>query len=389
MIQIGNREIEALFDTGAARSLLHEKVYRSLPSNMQLASAETTVALFDVQNKQLSNLGKVTLNVKYGDKLLEQEFIVTNGITEMCIFGIDAIFKHEFVLCGKTKAIFIAGQEEEKPPSCYGNREMQTVEMERIPPFTSRFVRARIRGADYSLLGGFPFIFNPAKSSAGPSGECNLQPNTLSRHANLCLSNLQPNELSRHADFCGTSDLQQNLLSRHANINENGGWVSDLQQDMLSRHAIIEESFDVTRDDGIYHILVKNAGEKELVFNKGCTLGTIEIGCKIVGALKEGVAPEPVINKEDGPQQLDASSIEIALMLVDEQFRPGMRKLLTDYAYLFKKGDRLGCTSVIKHHINTQGRGPIRLRPYRTARRYEEDLQRQIQTLLDLDVIEY
>ena len=158
---------------------------------------------------------------------------------------------------------------------------------------------------------------------------------------------------------------------------------------MLSRHAIIEESFDVTRDDGIYHILVKNAGEKELVFNKGCTLGTIEIGCQIVGALKEGVAPEPVTNKEDGPQQLDASSIEIALMSVDEQFRPGMRKLLTDYAYLFKKGDRLGCTSVIKHHINTQGRGPIRLRPYRTARRYEEDLQRQIQTLLDLDVIEY
>jgi hypothetical protein len=70
---------------------------------MQLASAETTVALFDVQNKQLSNLGKVTLNVKYGNKILKQEFIITNGITEMCIFGIDAIFQHEFVLCGKTK----------------------------------------------------------------------------------------------------------------------------------------------------------------------------------------------------------------------------------------------------------------------------------------------
>jgi|688.fasta_scaffold478811_1 hypothetical protein len=48
-----------------------------------------------------------------------------------------------------------------------------------------------------------------------------------------------------------------------------------------------------------------------------------------------------------------------------------------------------GCTSVIKHHINTQGRGPIRIRPYRTTRRYEEDLQRKIQTLLDLDVIAY
>jgi hypothetical protein len=66
MIQIGRKEIEAFFDTGAARSLLHEKVYRSLPSNMQLASAETTVAVFDVQNKQLSNLGKVTLIFNYG-----------------------------------------------------------------------------------------------------------------------------------------------------------------------------------------------------------------------------------------------------------------------------------------------------------------------------------
>jgi hypothetical protein len=98
------------------------------------------------------------------------------------------------------------------------------------------------------------------------------------------------------------------------------------------------------------------------------------------------------MKKEDGPQQLDASSIEIALMSVDVQFPPGMRQLLTDYSHLFKKGDHLGCTSVIKHHINTQGRGPIRPRPYRTARRHEEELQRQIQTLqerLALDVIEY
>ena len=61
---------------------------------------------------------KVTVHAKYVNiyKFLEQDFIVTNGITEMCIFGIDAIFLHEFVLCGKTKAIFIAGKEEEKRP---------------------------------------------------------------------------------------------------------------------------------------------------------------------------------------------------------------------------------------------------------------------------------
>jgi hypothetical protein len=38
---------------------------------MQLASAETSVALFDVQNRRLSNLGEVTLRITYGEKILE------------------------------------------------------------------------------------------------------------------------------------------------------------------------------------------------------------------------------------------------------------------------------------------------------------------------------
>ncbi len=107
MIRINGKETEALFDTGAARSLLHENVYRSLPPNMQLASAEPSVALFDVQNKRLNNLGKVTLRITYGNKVLEHEFIVTNGITEMCIFGIDAILKHAFVFAVKQRRFLL------------------------------------------------------------------------------------------------------------------------------------------------------------------------------------------------------------------------------------------------------------------------------------------
>ena len=96
---------------------------------------------------------------------------------------------------------------------------------------------------------------------------------------------------------------------------------------------------------------MKNAGEKDLVLTKGCTPGTIKICFQIIDSLSEGVALELVINKEDGLQLLDAPLIEIAFMPVNEQFRPGMKQLLTDYSHLFKKGDRLGCTSVIKHHF--------------------------------------
>jgi hypothetical protein len=96
MIVVNSTEIKAIFDTGVSQSLLHETVYRSLPPYIQLASAETSVTFFDVHNKQLTV------------EVLKQELIVTNGITEMCILGIDAILKQDFVLCVKTKAIYIA-----------------------------------------------------------------------------------------------------------------------------------------------------------------------------------------------------------------------------------------------------------------------------------------
>lgn len=334
MIRINGKETEALFDTGAARSLLHEKVYRSLPPNMQLASSETSVALFDVQNRRLSNLGKVTLRITYGENILEQEFIVTNGITEMCIFGIDAILKHEFVLCGKTKAIFIAGQEGATQPSYQGDKEMTILEKESIPPCTARFVETTINGAGYSLLAGFPFVFSPARVS---------------------LDSVSGNR----------------------------------RQGNLPGELIIEESYNVTRDDGIYHVLVTNASDREVVLQKGCILGTIEMGCRIVSAVREEIAQDLDTGKEDCLKTLDEASIDLTLASIDERFRPEMKKLLTKNANMFIKGDRLGCTSVIKHHIDTQGRGPIRLRPFRTARKYEGELNRQLQSLLDQGIIEY
>jgi hypothetical protein len=108
MIVVNSTEIKAIFDTGASQRLLHKTVYRSLPPYIQLASAETSVTFFDVHNKQLTTLGKVKLKIRYSEQVLKQELIVTNGITEMCILGIDAILKQDFVLCVKTKAIYIA-----------------------------------------------------------------------------------------------------------------------------------------------------------------------------------------------------------------------------------------------------------------------------------------
>lgn len=61
---------------------------------------------------------------------------------------------------------------------------------------------------------------------------------------------------------------------------------------------------------------------------------------------------------------LDASSIYPFIAGIEKHIQPIVRKLrYFDFQKLFSKDNRQRCTCVIKHHINTRGKGPIRLRP--------------------------
>jgi hypothetical protein len=64
--------------------------------------------LYDVHYKKLNTLGKVTLPIQYGKSMLMQEFIITDGISEECILGWDAIRKHGFTIDGETNSIYLA-----------------------------------------------------------------------------------------------------------------------------------------------------------------------------------------------------------------------------------------------------------------------------------------
>ena len=53
--------------------------------------------------------------------------------------------------------------------------------------------------------------------------------------------------------------------------------------------------------------------------------------------------------------------------------------MLHNFPYFFAtENSELGSTGLIKHSVDTQGKGPIRLRPYRTGRKQKEELERQI-----------
>ena len=63
---------------------------------------------------------------------------------------------------------------------------------------------------------------------------------------------------------------------------------------------------------------------------------------------------------------------------------------MRDFPKLFAtENSELGSTGLIKHSIDTQGKGPIRLRPYRTGRKQKEELERQIKEMMATNVIQH
>jgi hypothetical protein len=82
-------------------------------SPQQLICSESDVDLFDINNKPLLTKGVITLPIVYGNHVLNQEFIVTNGISELCVIGQDAAINHEFVFDGRSKTIFLARDKSE------------------------------------------------------------------------------------------------------------------------------------------------------------------------------------------------------------------------------------------------------------------------------------
>ncbi len=110
-------------------------------------------------------------------------------------------------------------------------------------------------------------------------------------------------------------------------------------------------------------------------------LGTIEVACIVIGQVtRKTTGDESTIDDE-----LDFSIIRD----VDPQFQEPVLQILTDFKKMFAtKNSQLGSTDLIKHSIDTQGRGPIRQRPYRHPRSHTAALKRQLSELKKAGIVE-
>ena len=149
----------------------------------------------------------------------------------------------------------------------------------------------------------------------------------------------------------------------------------------LPKEIGIESFLGTIKENETYQIFVQNFSNYSVLLPHGSILGSIDLHCQLIGKISDDVQvefpSEPFIQtKIETPQ-------------VDPVYAPSLLQLLSDFKDLFaEKNSGLGHTGLIKHTIDTQGKGPIRLRPYRSAQKNRAEMQRQVQEMLEAKVIQ-
>ncbi|KAK4009578.1 hypothetical protein OUZ56_018712 [Daphnia magna] len=125
-LKAGEVTFEALFDSGAGRSLLNNNLYSALGA--------------------LKTLGTVTLQFQLVDEespdLLVQSFIVVDDITENCVLGLDALYGHKFIFNGSEKTIYRMRKSDQPTHEPV----MITPRKITIPPYTAQVVESERGG---------------------------------------------------------------------------------------------------------------------------------------------------------------------------------------------------------------------------------------------------
>lgn len=84
------------------------------------------------------------------------------------------------------------------------------------------------------------------------------------------------------------------------------------------------------------------------------------------------------------------ADIEAVLPDIDEITKDKVRSLIiNNYRNFAFKTDEFGHTNLVKHSIDTQGKGPIRQRAYRNSTKQKEIAQEIIDDLLENKIIRF
>ena len=181
-----------------------------------------------------------------------------------------------------------------------------------------------------------------------------------------------------------TSQVVEAEIQGHSDVISPFSLFLFSQSVNLPEGIVIQDFINECNEEGKYLIEIENKNNVFVLLPRKCLLGNIEFSCMMVGKVST--------NWQVADAQDDDITIAepISDLNVDAEFKKPITDLLHNFPNLFAtENSELGSTGLIKHSIDTQGQGPIRLRPYRTGRKQKEELERQIKEMMATNVIQH
>ena len=419
----------ALVDTGAASSLINEDIYNSLKFKGQVRGSDD-VELYDISNKKLKTSGRVTLKFKFGDiDNLEQDFVIIDDMKPSCILGMDAIEKHEFIIDGKLRTVYRVIMDKD------GEKEMLLANPYEIcvPPFT--FVSCALTDTknndDNVQVRGHSEIQSKARQSTLDLSEstgingldldqgkestiCNAKQMNLDV-AGLKWSQIQEGKLisrtvgtkqkSENSQL-KTKDRQMDRVSLKVKMIQSvnminsqqtpqGEIIKEIEEKKFLREEMLftkapncPEGLEIilreTRNGNL--ILFVNTSNKIITLQGSKVLGHVNFPTSVLMEDSNGKYYEQnkklFVNSVLATQKIDLSKVPI-------EHTAELRLLLQKYSDIFAGSSYdIEKTSLIEHSIDTEGKGPIRHRSYRTPLKLQDELKRHINEMIKHGIIQ-
>ena len=93
-INIANREVFTLFDTGASRSVMSGETFRNLKLENKDLDTKNLPTVVGANGTSLGGIGRINCEIEIGRKRFKQTFLVCENLTRSLILGVDFAKQH-------------------------------------------------------------------------------------------------------------------------------------------------------------------------------------------------------------------------------------------------------------------------------------------------------
>ena len=325
--------VEWLLDTGSSISIMSVNVFGKIPKESRPELKANSSPMSTADGSPLMDLGMVSTRVMVGKQELTQEMVVAD-INVDCILGVDFLRSHSGSIDFGEDKMTLNGKLVPTRSGLLRNQcyRVATAEKVILPAGTRKVVKGKVPAG---VLGDGNWMIDAL--SKPPGGQCVLVGRSLVSGGSGCVS----------IEMFNPSDTEIIL-----NKNTHSALV----------HPVIVDNPN-TDNSHFEHVIHKDSSQS---VKQVRSVGT---------------------NNKNLPEELQQVCEGVQFDL-DQSERLKMEELLRKHQTVFQlQGEPLGRTELVKHEIHTTA-PPIRQGPRRFPIGLRQEGERQIQDMLEKDVIE-